>query len=117
MKHPTPSDFTVEAKEAYVSVIFKPTDTHYGFGRLAGSRVRWNSRRAMATSADLPQAVSCLRRIRRAKVTFSAIPPKGIWSFTSTLLNQHGLAIELLLLAQSCRRNRKQLKVACGAKA
>jgi hypothetical protein len=35
MKHPTPSDFTVEAKEAYVSVIFKPTDTHYNFGRLA----------------------------------------------------------------------------------
>jgi hypothetical protein len=35
MKSPTPSDFTVEAKEAYVSVIFKPTDTHYNFGRLA----------------------------------------------------------------------------------
>jgi hypothetical protein len=35
MKHPTPSDFTVEAKEAYVSVIFKPTDSHYNFGRLA----------------------------------------------------------------------------------
>ena len=35
MKYPTPSDFTVEAKEAYVSVIFKPTDTHYNFGRLA----------------------------------------------------------------------------------
>ena len=35
MKHPTPSDFLVEVKEAYVSVIFKPNDSHYSFGRLA----------------------------------------------------------------------------------
>jgi hypothetical protein len=35
MKHPSPSDFTVEAKEAHVSVIFKPSDSHYNFGRLA----------------------------------------------------------------------------------
>ena len=35
MKHPTPSDFLVEVKEAYVSVIFKPSDSHYSFGRLA----------------------------------------------------------------------------------
>ena len=34
MKHPTPSDFIVEAKEAHVSVIFKPSDSHYNFGRL-----------------------------------------------------------------------------------
>ena len=35
MKHPTPSDFLVEVKEGYVSVIFKPSDSHYNFGRLA----------------------------------------------------------------------------------
>jgi hypothetical protein len=35
MKQPTPSDFTVEVKEAYVSVIFRPIDGHYNFGRLA----------------------------------------------------------------------------------
>ena len=35
MKHPTPSDFVVDVKEAYVSVIFKPSDSHYNFGRLA----------------------------------------------------------------------------------
>jgi hypothetical protein len=35
MKRPTPSDFTVDAKEAYVSVIFKPTGSHYNFDRLA----------------------------------------------------------------------------------
>jgi hypothetical protein len=35
MKHPTPSDFLVEVKEAYVSVIFKPSNSHYNFGRLA----------------------------------------------------------------------------------
>jgi hypothetical protein len=29
MKHPTPSDFLVEVKEAYVSVIFKPSDSRY----------------------------------------------------------------------------------------
>ena len=34
MKHPTPSDFLVEVKEAYVSVIFKPSDSHFSFGRL-----------------------------------------------------------------------------------
>jgi hypothetical protein len=38
MKHPTPSDFLVEVKEAYVSVIFKPSDSHYSFGRLADPR-------------------------------------------------------------------------------
>jgi hypothetical protein len=35
MKHPTPSGFIVEAKEAHVSVTFKPSDSHYNFGRLA----------------------------------------------------------------------------------
>ena len=35
MKHPTPSDFIVDVKESHVSVIFKPTDSHYNFGRLA----------------------------------------------------------------------------------
>jgi hypothetical protein len=35
MKHPTPSDFIVEVSEAHVSVIFKPSDSHYSFGRLA----------------------------------------------------------------------------------
>jgi hypothetical protein len=35
MKHPTPSDFIVEAQEAHVNVIFKPSDSHYNFGRLA----------------------------------------------------------------------------------
>ena len=35
MKHPTASDFAVEVSEANVSVIFKPTDSHYTFGRLA----------------------------------------------------------------------------------
>jgi hypothetical protein len=35
MKHPTPSDFTVEVSEAHVSVVFKPTDSDYSFGRLA----------------------------------------------------------------------------------
>ena len=35
MKQPTPSDFLVEVKEAYVSVFFKPSDSHYSFGRLA----------------------------------------------------------------------------------
>jgi hypothetical protein len=38
MKHPTPSDFLVEVKEGYVSVIFKPSDSHYNFGRLADPR-------------------------------------------------------------------------------
>ena len=37
MKQPTPSDFLVEVKEAYVSVFFKPSDSHYSFGRLADS--------------------------------------------------------------------------------
>jgi hypothetical protein len=35
MKHPTPSDFTVDVSEAHVSVVFKPTDSYYSFGRLA----------------------------------------------------------------------------------
>jgi hypothetical protein len=35
MKHPTPSDFTVDLSEARVSVVFKPSDSHYSFGRLA----------------------------------------------------------------------------------
>jgi len=35
MKHPIPSDFIVNVKESYVSVIFKPSDTSYNFGRLA----------------------------------------------------------------------------------
>ena len=35
MKHPTPSDFIVNVEEGNVSVIFKPSDSYYGFGRLA----------------------------------------------------------------------------------
>jgi hypothetical protein len=35
MKHPTPSDFIVNVKESHVSVIFKPSDSYYSFGRLA----------------------------------------------------------------------------------
>jgi hypothetical protein len=35
MKHPTPSDFTVDVSEAHVSVVFKPSESHYSFGRLA----------------------------------------------------------------------------------
>jgi hypothetical protein len=35
MKHPTPSDFIVDVQESHVSVIFKPSDSHYSFGRLA----------------------------------------------------------------------------------
>ena len=35
MKHPTPSDFTVDVQESHVNVIFKPSDSHYSFGRLA----------------------------------------------------------------------------------
>jgi len=35
MKHPTPSDFIVNVEESNVSVIFKPSDSYYGFGRLA----------------------------------------------------------------------------------
>jgi hypothetical protein len=34
MKHPTQSDFIVEVKEGYVSVIFKPSDSEYNFDRL-----------------------------------------------------------------------------------
>jgi hypothetical protein len=34
MKHPTPSDFTVEMTETHVNVIFKPSGRHYTFGRL-----------------------------------------------------------------------------------
>ena len=35
MKHPTPSDFIVNVEEGHVSVIFKPSDSRYSFGRLA----------------------------------------------------------------------------------
>jgi hypothetical protein len=35
MKNPTPSDFIVNVEESHVSVIFKPSDSHYSFGRLA----------------------------------------------------------------------------------
>jgi len=35
MKHPTPSDFIVDVQESHVSVLFKPSDSHYCFGRLA----------------------------------------------------------------------------------
>jgi hypothetical protein len=35
MKHPTPSDFIVDVQESHVSVLFKPSDSHYSFGRLA----------------------------------------------------------------------------------
>jgi hypothetical protein len=35
MKHPTPSDFIVDVQESHVSVIFKPSDSHYSFARLA----------------------------------------------------------------------------------
>jgi hypothetical protein len=34
MKHPTPSDFIVNVKESHVSVIFKPSNSDYYFGRL-----------------------------------------------------------------------------------
>ena len=35
MKQPTPSDFIVNVKESSVSVIFKPSNSDYNFGRLA----------------------------------------------------------------------------------
>jgi hypothetical protein len=35
MKHPTPSDFVIDVTEAHVSVVFKPSESHYSFGRLA----------------------------------------------------------------------------------
>jgi hypothetical protein len=35
MKQPTPSDFIVNVKESSVSVIFKPNNSDYNFGRLA----------------------------------------------------------------------------------
>jgi hypothetical protein len=35
MKHPTPSDSIVNVEESHVSVIFKPSDSYYNFGRLA----------------------------------------------------------------------------------
>lgn len=35
MKPPGPSDFIINVEESRVSVIFKPTDSHYSFGRLA----------------------------------------------------------------------------------
>jgi hypothetical protein len=34
MKYPTPSDFTVKVEESHVSVIFKPSNSDYYFGRL-----------------------------------------------------------------------------------
>jgi hypothetical protein len=39
MKHPTPSDFIVKVEESHVSVIFKPSNSDYYFGRLVDSRV------------------------------------------------------------------------------
>jgi methionine-R-sulfoxide reductase len=35
MKHPTPSDFILNVEESHVSVIFKPSNSDYYFGRLA----------------------------------------------------------------------------------
>jgi hypothetical protein len=35
MKHPSPSDFIVNVQESHVSVIFKPSNSDYYFGRLA----------------------------------------------------------------------------------
>jgi hypothetical protein len=35
MKQPTPSDFIVNVKESSVSVIFKPSNSDYNFGRLS----------------------------------------------------------------------------------
>ena len=35
MRHPTPADFIVDVKESHVSVIFKPSDSYYSFGRIA----------------------------------------------------------------------------------
>jgi hypothetical protein len=35
MKHPTPSDFIINVEESHVSVIFKPSNSKYYFGRLA----------------------------------------------------------------------------------
>src|SRR5262245_66342714 len=35
MKHPTPSDFIINVEESHVSVIFKPNNSDYNFGRLA----------------------------------------------------------------------------------
>jgi hypothetical protein len=35
MKQPTPSDFIVNVQESFVSVIFKPSNSEYNFGRLA----------------------------------------------------------------------------------
>jgi hypothetical protein len=34
MKHPTPSDFIVNLQESHVNLIFKPSNSHYYFGRL-----------------------------------------------------------------------------------
>src|SRR5262249_7156131 len=34
MKHPTPSNFIVKVEESHVSVIFKPSNSDYYFGRL-----------------------------------------------------------------------------------
>src|SRR5262249_51650653 len=35
MKHPTPSDFIINIEEKHMSVIFKPSNSDYNFGRLA----------------------------------------------------------------------------------
>ena len=35
MKRPTPSDFIVNVEKSNVTVIFKPSDSYYSFGRLA----------------------------------------------------------------------------------
>jgi hypothetical protein len=35
MKQPTPSDFIVNVQENSVSVMFKPSNSEYNFGRLA----------------------------------------------------------------------------------
>jgi hypothetical protein len=34
MKHPTPSDLIAKVEENHVSVIFKPSNSDYYFGRL-----------------------------------------------------------------------------------
>jgi hypothetical protein len=38
MKQPTPSDFIVNVQGNSVSVIFKPSNSEYNFGRLADRR-------------------------------------------------------------------------------
>ena len=51
MKQPTPSDFIVNVKESSVSVIFKPSNSDYNFGRLADPEdIAREARRAVAGS-------------------------------------------------------------------